>query len=62
VRGEPDPRPERMGMAQALRMARDLVARRPTEADAPPVSTFPLTKAAREALRLAREARKRQER
>jgi hypothetical protein len=49
-------------MAEALRMAKELPARKPDELDAPPPSTFPLTKAAREALRLAREARKRQER
>jgi len=45
-------------MRQALAAAR-LEPRKPTEEDAPKPSTFPLTKAAKEAVRLERAERKR---
>lgn len=52
----PDRRPESSGLEQALRMAHadESKQRPPTEADAPPLSTFPVTRAARAALRYAR--------
>ncbi len=58
----PDPKREHPGMAEALRMARELPARTPTEADAPPASAFPMTRGAREALRLTQEHREKLER
>lgn len=45
--------PERPGMKQAL-MALKAQRRKPTEADRPPPSLFPMTPAAREARRLSR--------
>ena len=42
----PDERPERRALAEARRMAA-LPSRKPTEADRPPPSTFPMTSAAR---------------
>jgi hypothetical protein len=45
--------PERQGLREAIRMA-GLAPRKPTEADRPPVSTFPKTRAALEALRYSR--------
>jgi hypothetical protein len=50
----PDRRPERPALAEALRMAA-LPARPPTDADRPPVTTFPKTRAALTALRLDRD-------
>lgn len=50
----PDVRPDRPGMAEALR-ALDLERRPPTEADRPPTSLFPMTRGAREALRLKKD-------
>lgn len=44
-------------MNQALR-ARTLPKRKPTPDDAPPLTTFPMTKAAAEALRLDRAKRR----
>lgn len=46
-----------LGLTQAVNALRDRVARRPTEQDAPPCSTFPMTPAAREALRLSKQGR-----
>jgi len=54
----PDETPRSAGMRQALAAAR-LEPRKPTEEDAPKPSTFPLTKAAKEAVRLERAERKR---
>lgn len=42
------------GLTDALRRLAKAERRAPTEADAPPVSTFPSTPASREALRLDR--------
>jgi hypothetical protein len=51
-----DPRPPKPWLVQAQRMA-SLPARKPTEADRPPPSTFPITPAAREALRISRHTK-----
>jgi len=53
VTGDPLSKPERPAMRQAL-AAVNAERRKPTEADAPPVSTFPMTPAAREALRMTK--------
>ena len=48
----PQPKPRTPGMREAL-AALDAELRRPTPADAPPPSTFPMTRAAKAALGLA---------
>ena len=53
----PDKRPETLAIAAALKMAH-APARKPTEADAPPLSTLPMTRAARAALELSRGKRR----
>jgi hypothetical protein len=45
------------GLSEALRLARSAERRAPTAADAPRSSTLPMTKAAREAIRLGRESK-----
>lgn len=59
-KGDPDPRPEKPALADAIRASK-LPKRKPTEADAPPLSLFPMTPAAKAALELsgARKKRKR---
>jgi hypothetical protein len=52
----PDHRPERPALADARRMA-ILPRRKPTDADRPPPSTFPMTPAAKVALELSRGKR-----
>lgn len=52
----PDPRREKPWLAEAMRMAA-LPAWVPPDYD-PPVSTFPLTRAAKEALRITNEKRR----
>lgn len=52
----PDPRTEKPGLAQALD-ALKAPKRPPTEDDVPPLSTFPMTPAARVAKALAKEAK-----
>ena len=44
------------GLTEALRLLRQARGWPPTEADAPPPSTFPMTPAAREAKRMAKQA------
>jgi hypothetical protein len=53
---DPDPRPQKRALADAQRMA-GLPSRKPTEEDAPPPSTFPMTPAAKVALELSRGER-----
>lgn len=48
-----DPRAERPGMAAALAALKKPVGK-PTEGDRPPPSTFPMTPAARAALRMSK--------
>ena len=50
----PDDRPERASMADALKRLHYGRLGAPTDADRPPPSTLPVTRAAREALRLSR--------
>jgi hypothetical protein len=52
----PDHRPEKRALAEARRMAA-LPSRKPTDADRPPPSTFPMTPAAKVALELGRGER-----
>jgi hypothetical protein len=49
--GDPLSKPERPAIREALRLAY-AEPRKPTEADAPPPSTFPMTPGAREARRM----------
>jgi hypothetical protein len=51
-----DDRPERRALGEALRLLHTARRGPPTEADVPPPSVFPLTKAARAALDMARAA------
>lgn len=51
----PDTKPERPALADALRRLYEGRPGPPTEADVPPPSTFPMTPAARAALRLSRK-------
>lgn len=43
------------GLSEAIRLARHAERRAPTDADRPPVSTLPMTRAARAAVRAYRE-------
>lgn len=43
------------GLSEAIRLIETADRRAPTEADAPRASTLPMTKAAREAIRISRE-------
>jgi hypothetical protein len=47
------------GIDEALR-GLDLPRRKPEESDRPPLSTFPLTRAAKEALKITREKERRE--
>lgn len=57
-----DERPERRAIGEALRLHHTARRGPPSADDAPPPSTFPMTKAARAALALEREAAKRRPR
>lgn len=47
--------PAHRSLEEALRLIHRAKRREPTETDAPPVSTLPMTKAARTALRMSHE-------
>jgi hypothetical protein len=51
----------RGGLRDAIYRLHKTEVRAPTEQDIPPASTFPMTPAAREALRLNREHKRRQQ-